>query len=182
MNISVATTSDRDEIVGSLVAAFSADPVLRHLFPDDETYPAHASAFFGHLFDKRVHRRSIWTVERAAVAIWEPPRAATGSEAVVEPDLPADALLRMKRYDEAVHDAFPEGPFWYLGVLGTAPAHASRGWGRAVMQAGLSQAAAEGLPSVLETSNPRNVEFYRRLGWTVVAEVAAPVRVWVMTQ
>ncbi|MFC7528631.1 GNAT family N-acetyltransferase [Actinoplanes sp. GCM10030250] len=178
--ITVATIADREAVVESLVEAFPADPVLRHLFPDEETYPRHAAAFFGHLFDKRVGRRSIWTIERAAVAIWEPPTE--GGETLPEPDLPSDALGRMKEYDDAVHEAFPGGPFWYLGVLGTHPARAGRGWGRAVMSAGLDQAAADGLPAVLETSNPGNVDFYLRSGWQVVSRLTAPLPIWIMTQ
>lgn len=180
----MATTAERAPIVDSLVAAFAQDPVLRHLFPDPETYPEYAAAFFGHLFDKRVHRQSIWTIGAgASVAIWEPPAAdGVAPAGVAEPDLPADVLARMKTYDEAVHAALPRTPFWYLGVLGTHPASAGRGWGRAVMAAGLRRAAAEGLPSVLETSKPGNVELYRRAGWQVVGEVSAPLPIWIMQQ
>jgi ribosomal protein S18 acetylase RimI-like enzyme len=238
--ISVATPADRQPIVSSLVAAFPADPVLRYLFPDDATYPEHAAAFFGHLFDKRVHRQSIWTIGGAAVAIWEPPTTSTAAQpaaaqlAAVQPsaiepsavkpgsvrsgsvrsssvqpsavrssagqisaaetatdaipgpltgpNLPPDALARMTAYDDAVHSAFPSTPFWYLGVLGTNPAYAGRGWGRAVMRVGLDRAAAEGLPVVLETSKPANVELYRRAGWKVLQELTAPLPIWVMTQ
>lgn len=176
--ITVATPAERERVIESLVAAFPSDPVLRFLFPDENTYPAHAAAFFGHLFDKRVHRQSIWTIGGgASAAIWEPP---AGGEPVAGPDLPAGALARMREYDEAVHSALPDEPFWYLGVLGTHPASAGRRWGRAVMAAGLRRAAADGLPSILETSNPGNVEIYRRAGWEVVREVAAPLPIWVM--
>jgi ribosomal protein S18 acetylase RimI-like enzyme len=92
----------------------------------------------------------------------------------------------MNTYDEAVHEAlhdvFPAAPFWYLGVLGTNPAYAGRGWGRAAMRAGLARAAADGLPSALETSTPGNVDLYHRAGWTVVRELKAPLPIWVMTQ
>ncbi|MEU4423808.1 GNAT family N-acetyltransferase [Actinoplanes sp. NPDC024001] len=183
--ITVATPADRVRIVETLVAAFPADPVLRFLFPDEETYPAHAAAFFGHLFDKRVHRGSVWTIGGgASVAIWEPPGpgGSAGGEPPAEPDLPADAMARMKEYDEAVHSALPDSPFWYLGVLGTHPASAGRRWGRAVMAAGLRRAAEDGLPSILETSKPDNVELYRRAGWRVTREVAGPVPIWIMQQ
>ncbi|MBG0567196.1 GNAT family N-acetyltransferase [Actinoplanes aureus] len=181
--ITVATTADRTGIVESLVAAFRNDPVLRFLFPDEETYPAHAAAFFGHLFDKRVGRQSIWTIGGAAVAIWEPPvGTAAVTSHVAEPDLPPDAVARLKDYDHAVHSALPDSPFWYLGVLGTDPASAGRGWGRAVMAAGLNRAAADGLPAILETSTPGNVEFYRRAGWRVVGELTAPLPIWIMQQ
>ncbi|WP_205650232.1 GNAT family N-acetyltransferase [Actinoplanes solisilvae] len=217
--ITVAGAGDRQNIVDALVAAFVKDPVLRHLFPDDETYPRWAAAFFGLCFDKRVHRRTIWTINSgAATAIWEPPSperpspAASSAEAPSpgtaggDPSegaqayslagddashatpsgsdlsqlLPADAYRRMCDYDDAVHAAMPAEPFWYLGVLGTHPDHTGRRWAQAVMHAGLDRAAADGLPAVLETSNPANVEFYRRAGWRVVNEIANPIPIWIM--
>ena len=94
--------------------------------------------------------------------------------------LPADALERVRAYDEAVHAALPSEPFWYLGVLGTHPDHTGRRWAQAVMHAGLDRAAADALPAVLETSNPANVDFYRRAGWQVTAEVETPLPIWIM--
>ena len=95
---------------------------------------------------------------------------------------PADVQARVQSYDDAVHDALPAFPFWYLGVLGTHPDNAGRGWGRAVMRAGLDRAAADGLPAILETSNPGNVELYRRAGWEVVGFLPEPVPTWIMQQ
>lgn len=180
-------------MVGSLVAAFVKDPVLRYLFPDEETYPRYAAAFFGHLFDKRVHRSSIWTIGGgASVAIWEPPARqladvpadvpAAGHGSPKEAPYPADVLARVQGYDDTVHAALPTFPFWYLGVLGTHPDSAGRGWGRAVMRAGLDRAAADGLPAILETSNPANVELYRRAGWDVMRFVSEPAPTWIMQQ
>ncbi|MFI7608553.1 SDR family oxidoreductase [Micromonospora sp. NPDC049366] len=76
----------------------------------------------------------------------------------------------------------PAGPFWYLGVLGTHPNYAGRRWGHAVMGAGLRRAAADGVPAVLVTSNPGNVEMYGRAGWEIVRAVTAPVPSWIMQQ
>jgi ribosomal protein S18 acetylase RimI-like enzyme len=183
--ITVATPADRDRAIGSLVAAFVGDPVLRHLFPDDATYPRYAAAFFGRLFDKRVRRGTIWTVDRgSSVAMWDAPGTADEpADGDLADVLPADALARADAYDEAVHAALPSTPFWYLGVLGTHPELAGRRWGRAVMRAGLLRAAEDGLPAVLETSNPANVEIYRRAGWDVLSVVQArPLTIWIMHQ
>lgn len=180
--ITAATPDDRGRVVGSLVAAFTEDPVLRYLFPDEATYPRYAAAFFGHLFDKRVHKGTIWTIEGgASVAIWEPPGVhGEGPDDCLAAQLPADALARVHAYDEAVHAALPAAPYWYLGVLGTHPQHAGRRWGHAVMRAGLLRAAAEGLPAILETSNPGNVEVYGRAGWEVVRAITDPRPTWIM--
>jgi GNAT superfamily N-acetyltransferase len=181
--ITVATRAERGRAVGSLVAAFAGDPVLRHLFPDDDTYPRYAAAYFGHLFDKRVRHGTIWTIAHgASVAMWDGPAAGhRPADGAVAAQLPGDALARVHAYDEAVQAVMPATPFWYLGALGTHPDHAGRRWGHAVMAAGLRRAAADGLPAILETSNPANVEVYRRAGWEVVLAVTAgPLTIWIM--
>ncbi|MGK5440704.1 N-acetyltransferase [Micromonospora sp. URMC 105] len=180
--ITVATAKDRERVIGSLVAAFTKDSVLRHLFPDEASYPRYAAAFFGRLFDKRVQMGTIWTIEGgASVAIWEPP-AMQGEwpDDGLAAQLPADALARVHAYDEAVHAALPAAPYWYLGVLGTHPQYAGRRWGHAVMRVGLLRAAADGLPAILETSNPDNVEVYGRAGWEVVRAITEPLPTWIM--
>ncbi|SDT59484.1 hypothetical protein SAMN04489716_4741 [Actinoplanes derwentensis] len=184
----MAGIADRERVVATMVAAFERDPVLRFLFPSDEDYPRHAAAFFGHLFDKRVGKGAIWTADGGlAAAIWEPPGedepvASASKESTAIAELPGDARERMRRYDDAVHAAFPSRPYWYLGVLGTHPAAAGRRLGRTVMAEGLRRAAADGLPAYLETSTPGNVDLYRGAGWEVVAEVNDPLPIWIMQQ
>jgi hypothetical protein len=99
------------------------------------------------------------------------------------PSSPSTRWPRMKAYNKAVYAAMPSTPYWYLGVLGTRPDRAGRRLGRAVMAAGLRRAAADGLPAILETSNPANVEVYRRAGWEVdVVVKAEPLTIWIMQQ
>ena len=173
-----ATPADRPRIVETLVAAFAADPVLRFQFPDDETYPASGGAFFGALFDKRVVRDAVWVADDgAAVAMWDP-AGSTGSSDLSA--LSPDELDRVNEYDHAVHGALPDESFWYLGVLGTHPDAVGRGLGRAVMRPGIERADAEGLPCVLETSNPANLDFYGRDGWEPVGDIDRPVRTWIL--
>nr|WP_317797186.1 GNAT family N-acetyltransferase [Actinoplanes sichuanensis] len=177
--ITVATPADREPIVESLVAAFLGDPVLRFVFPGEDDYRREAPLLFGRLFDKRVNKATIWTIENgASTAIWEPP---TGGDTLPgDIGLSTGAAERMAAYDDALHAALPDEPFWYLGVLGTRPSAAGRRLGRAVMATGLRRAAEDGLPAILETSRPSNVDLYRRAGWTVAAEFQAPLQTWVM--
>jgi GNAT superfamily N-acetyltransferase len=183
--IAVATPAHRASAIGSLVAAFANDPVLRHLFPEDDTYPRYAAAFFGQLFDKRVGRQTIWTIGHGtSVAMWDAPAAEhQPSGDTLATQLPADALARVTAYNQTLHAALPTTPFWYLGALGTHPDHAGHRWGHAVMDAGLRRAAVDGLPAILETGNPANVEMYRRAGWEVISVVPAePLTIWIMQQ
>jgi GNAT superfamily N-acetyltransferase len=198
--ISLAGPADRPRVVETFVAAFAADPAVRHFFPDDARYPTQAATFVGHLFDRRVRRNGVWLADDgAATALWELPTTRPGLHSTADStadstvavavddaagmamDLPADVLARLSAYDAAVHHLLPAEPHWYLGVLATHPDHAGRRLGRAVMAAGVAAAWSAGLPAYLETSNPRNVDVYRGAGWSVVGETSiVDLRIWVM--
>ena len=180
--ITLADPADRPRVVETFVAAFAADPAVRHFFPDDDAYPTQAATFVGQLFDKRVRRGGVWLADNgAAMALWDPPGNGSTVDSLPAVDLPADVLARLDAYDAAVHHLLPSSPHWYLGVLATHPDHAGRRLGRAVMAAGVAAAWSAGLPAYLETSNPRNVEVYRSAGWGVAGETSTvDLRIWVM--
>src|SRR5262249_61768701 len=70
-----------------------------------------------------------------------------------------------------------EGPHYYLGVLGVDPSCQGRGLGSTLITAGLELADRAGVGAYLETSNPRNLPFYRRHGFQVTRTIAfAPGR------
>ncbi|GIF13612.1 GNAT family N-acetyltransferase [Actinoplanes teichomyceticus] len=182
-DIALATPADRTRVVASLVAAFSTDPILRWLFPADDTYPQHAAVFFGHLFDRRVGLGATWIAEGGnAVAIWQPPAAPAAPGDDLAQRFPPEVRARVHAYDQALRAVLPTTPHWYLGVLGTHPDHTGRRLGHAVMAQGLRRAAAAGLPAVLETASPGNVGMYERAGWRVIASAAEPLPFWVLSQ
>ena len=79
------------------------------------------------------------------------------------------------------HERHAPGPHWYLMVIGVDPAHAGQGVGSALIRPVLARADAEGVACYLETAQPANVAFYRRLGFRVLDEVVEPVsglRLW----
>jgi ribosomal protein S18 acetylase RimI-like enzyme len=186
-NVRLATAEDRPEVVATAVAAFANDPALRHFFPD-ERYSKQATAFFGYLFDKRVEHGTVWVTELCeATAMWSPPattisvddhhRAAEGY-AAMEAIVGAKAAQRLRAYNDLVDEHLPDSPHWYLGVLATHPDHAGQGFGAAVMQAGVVHASDT---AFLETTNPANVAYYERNGWTVTASLTTDaLPIWVL--
>jgi GNAT superfamily N-acetyltransferase len=174
-----ADRADRAAVVATVVAAFAADPAFRYFFPDDDSYPRQAEAFAGYLFDKRVGLGSVWVGEAGrVVSLWEPPEVKETAPAVL--DLPPDVRDRLRGYDEAVHAMLPARPFWYLGILATHPDLAGRGLGRRLLAAGVTTAHADGVPAVLETVSPSNVELYQREGWKLMTQIDHPVRTWAL--
>jgi Acetyltransferases len=186
-----ATVADRPAVVATIVAAFANDPTFRFFFPDEATFPEYAAAFAGYLFDRRVHKGTVWICADGAVAaLWDEPdfSSASAPHASPEPaqtprlDLPEAELARIRAYDAAVAAALPTYPHWYLGILATRPDHAGRGLGRRLMAHGVARAHAEEVPAVLETMNPSNVDLYVRAGWQVYGQTSAAdvPRTWVL--
>ncbi len=187
-NVRVATSADRAEVVTTAVAAFVNDPALRHFFPD-ERYAEQATAFFGYLFDKRVDLGTVWVTEHCeAAAMWSPPATAISADdhqraaesyATMEAVIGRDAAQRLCAYNDQVDQHLPsDSAHWYLGVLATHPDHAGRSYGVEVMRAGLNQVTG---PAYLETTQPANVAYYERLGWTVTAVVTSHAPpIWIL--
>lgn len=75
--------------------------------------------------------------------------------------------------------------YWYLWVLGVDPPHQGQGVGGRLIQPVLEQADASGSVCYLETEVERNLAFYERHGFRVVAEARVPgldVRTWSLTR
>ena len=171
--------ADRARTVALTTDAFSHDPVIRWFFPDDETYPAIAAAFFGFLFDLRVAVDGAWVTDGGeSTALWSPPGRESPDadrrwdEAAAH--LAADEIARCDAWDAAVDPHHPDTPHWYLGVLATASAFQGQGLGPAVAQPGIEAATEAGLPAFLETGVESNVKLYERMGFVVTGTIDDP--------
>jgi len=168
---------ERDLALGAVVDAFRRDPLVRWYFPDDAGYDRAAATFFGVLMDSRIDGGEVWvTPDAAAVSMWIPPggnligpevAAARYTEMVA--GLPEPAPERIAAVDEMVDGLLPREPHWYLGVLACRPDRRGRGLGTAVTTPLFVAADRAGLPVVLETSTARNVDYYARRGFSVMA-------------
>ena len=58
---------------------------------------------------------------------------------------------------------------WYLSIVGVAPGAQGQGVGGRLIRVTLAEADQAGAPSFLETFSRRNIGFYERLGFSVVA-------------
>jgi GNAT superfamily N-acetyltransferase len=77
------------------------------------------------------------------------------------------APSRLRAFGEIVAAA-PSDRHWYLAAIGTRPEGQGRGMGSEVLARGLERCDEQGLPSYLDSTNPRNVGFYARHGFRVV--------------
>ena len=77
----------------------------------------------------------------------------------------------------------PDEPLWQLDSIAVDPMVQGRGYGGALIQAGLAQASADGIGAFLSTGTERNVSIYSKYGFRVVEHIDAPddgPHVWFM--
>lgn len=183
------TLTEREAAVTTVVTAFASDPLLRWVWPEDDRYAGCARAFFGLLLDLRMAGGEVWAADGGrAVAMWDPPGGLYATPAE-DPWPPLQASFtpaerdRWATFDAALSVPAGAPPYWYLGVLATAPGHQGRGLGSAVTAPVLAAADRAGQSAWLETMSERNLVLYRRLGFAVEREVDLPAggpRCWLM--
>ena len=168
-----------------LSAAFFEDPWFAWMFPEETArrvcgsmwmrVTAEASFDAGHAYV---------TTEGDAVtgaSLWAPPEVNLFTTERFTPLWHLVVGANPTRVDElregfalisAMHPT--DEPHFYLNTIGVDPSRRGMGDGRLLVEPVLEVADREGRPSYLESSNPRNVSFYERLGFRTLDEVAMP--------
>lgn len=163
-----------------LARAFEPDPVSSYLFPDAGGRRAALERFFRiQLRRNYLGRGEVW-VEGAlrGAALWMPPRSEPPS-ALTELAMHLGLLSvfgsrigAARRLARLLADRHPRAAHYYLGTLGTEPAHQRQGIATALLAPVLARCDAERLPAYLESSRAENVRYYEARGFAVVDDVA----------
>ncbi len=162
--------------------AFTDDPLMQWIFPDDNRRPELTATWLGlfaegYMGGGRVDTITADTGELVAVSLWKIP----SDTEVPMPSMPGPlqflgAVLETGRFNEVVAsfmsfvEHWPEDSHAYLALLAVDPDHQGRGLGKRVVRPGLEAAAAMGLDVALETNKSDNVGFYRSLGFEISGE------------
>lgn len=187
-----ASTLDRGDLTvlsTVLSQAFFEDPIYSWLFPNAANRLRMLQAFFEREIRYRLRKTHVvLDAERRAVAFWHPPgtwgssiRAVGVAPAFVSLIGPrAWRAYRLLRDVDARH---PSDAHWYLSHLAVSSSVRSLGIGTQLVRAGLELADADATATYLETANPANLEFYKRLdfedaGTVTVAGAPAIETMW----
>jgi ribosomal protein S18 acetylase RimI-like enzyme len=158
-----------------LVLAFAADPAARWSWPRPEDYlqnlPRLARAFGGESF-------ALGTADAidglAGVALWLPPGIKSDEDALstlFKSTVPASIQADADGVFEQMASFHPREPHWYLPLIGVDPARQGQQLGDKLMAHALVRCDADRLPAYLESSNPRNLGFYRRHGFESLGKI-----------
>jgi ribosomal protein S18 acetylase RimI-like enzyme len=154
--------------------------MFQWLFPHDESRPQFAAAWLG-LFveafagggtvdvvidDDQVVGAALWRTDDAPLPYPALPNLGGLLVALLGPERSATVLPALGLFAE--HK--PEPPFHYLQFLAVHPAHQGQGLGRMLVAHGQERASRNGQGVYLESTNPRNLPFYRSVGFTSQGE------------
>jgi ribosomal protein S18 acetylase RimI-like enzyme len=170
-----------DRAAITLERAFSPDPMFTWIFPDPATRPAALQRLLRVPLEYGVRYGRVTTSHDArAACIWLPPGPGITIPRMIRSGLlgvpfrtgfgPFGTFMTANEIMDKIHKARAPEPHWYLMVVGVEPELHNRGVGSALVREGLALADRASQPCYLETSAPRNLAFYERLGFVVLEE------------
>ena len=186
--IEITTVSEANLLPAqeTLVQAFADDPLPAHLIPDASNRPAGMAHIFQMALRYGIRHGQVDVIQPAgAVAIWIRPEYATPSWTrlvragyLTTPfSVGWSATRRMLRFEHFIESCRMRTlapPHWYLFSIGVRPGQQGQGLGAALLRHGLKRAQATSVPCYLETANARNLPFYQKHGFHVLAQKLPP--------
>lgn len=172
-----ATAADVPALRTVCARAYEQNPLMRWVLPDDATRTDACAAWLGPSLERYVDAGhvDVAVLDGAVVGVaaWRPPGPVPAPaptlpspagvlRALVGPDRAAEVLAALGvTASLAPPDAGP-----YLNYLAVHPAHQGRGAGGRLLRVGLDALRATHGTPWLATTDPRNVPFYVRHGFT----------------
>jgi GNAT superfamily N-acetyltransferase len=167
--------ANEDAGLDTLVLAFASDPITRWKWLQAQRYitmmKRFIRAFGGAAFE---HSTAFCTDDCAGVALWLPPGVHPDEDEMrelMEHTTSPAARAAIPPLLEQMTSYHPDEPHWYLPLIGVDPAYQGQGYGDALMTHALFQCDRDELPAYLESTNPRNISFYRRHGFELLGEI-----------
>ncbi|MDP9828103.1 GNAT family N-acetyltransferase [Kineosporia succinea] len=178
MDVRTAVAADLPALSSALADAFADDPLWTWMIPERRRH-TRLRRVFGALLEHSIPRGNVTTtLDRQAVAVWSAPgewKLPLPAVLRSAPHMVRGAGLRLPRLlgrlgeVERAHEQLPPG-HWYLEMIGTSDRARGQGHGTALMAEAFARWG--GLPVYLESSNERNLSFYRRHGFEVTGDLA----------
>jgi len=180
--VRLAEQRDIPRIAATLTLALGDSRWVRWALPDDGRMQRLTRLHELSAGHRAVATGTAWvTDDVTAVAAWEPPPGAPGTRplpsdvrAALDRELPflsADRAPAVRRTAELVATERPAGPHWWLANLGTRPTARRRGAASALLEAGLAQVDASGLPAATAVHSWAQATFLRPFGFEVAAAI-----------
>lgn len=172
---------DRLSVLAPLFGrAFVNEPMMRWPLGEHGDLVERFTRCFAYCLEEVLELGTVFEAGDAnGATIWFPPGSSAAWETHPwdQPRIGAVADDGGIRYDAFwgwVESHSPAEPMWQLDSIAVDPADQGRGFGAALIAAGLARARADGVGAFLSTGTARNVTIYGRRGFRVFEEADAP--------
>ncbi|MFA7763978.1 GNAT family N-acetyltransferase [Streptomyces sp. NRRL S-448] len=184
--IRFARPSESGAVAALLARAFADDPVMAWMVPAAGRESRIARYFRLAQRQQRPHAGAVRVAATGegrllAAALWSGPGRWKPSAVQELAALPRYAsifglrgLPRAGEVQNAMDEAHPQPPHWYLPSVGTDRGLQGMGVGSALLGQQLADCDRLGQPAYLESSNVTNLPFYEKLGFRVTGEIRLP--------
>jgi GNAT superfamily N-acetyltransferase len=182
MDVHRVTVDEVEAAAETIAQAFRGDPVWRVALGVEDRSDAELRTFWRFYVEgARRHDTAYVGAEARTVAIWIPPgedelseeqerEAAQVVGQMLRPEQVTAMVELLGRFDDhRPHDQ----PHAYLSLLATHPDRAGHGYGMAHLASDLERWDEAGIPSYLESTNPRNDRRYARQGYVALGRFEA---------
>lgn len=183
-NIRRAEFGDVSELSLVLARAFEEDPFMSWLFPEPTYRLKLVQAWMRVEVANALEMDASWVSmisgEIVAGTIWSPPGRDLHESGTftqlwylvlgANPDRTSELAQGLSM----IGSSHPDEPHFYLNTVGVQPSLAGQGHGGAIIRHTLDLADVDGQPCYLESSSPRNIPLYERLGFEVIHEIDLP--------
>jgi ribosomal protein S18 acetylase RimI-like enzyme len=186
-----AQAVDVPALTRMLVRSYMDDPVAVWICKSSFVRARLLETLYSARLRQLLLHEGVWTnADHASAAVWVPPATsqpsvrptATLMRCLLSPRVTVRLPLLAVGF-RAMQRAHPlSPPHWYLSLLGTDPDSQGHGYGSAVLRPVLERCDADGVGAYLESSKPRNIDFYARFGFRVMGELQLPYgpKMWPM--
>lgn len=174
-DVKTATRAQEQQLIDTLVLAFSSDPVIRWFYPNPHDYlqsfPEFVRSYGGKAFDQKT---AYYVQNFSAASLWLPPDITPDEEAMVAT---LESTLSEERQEQAwsvleqLDSYHPSEPCWHLPLIGVDPTRQRRGAGSALLKYTLDRCDEEDALAYLESSNPENISLYVRHGFKILGTI-----------
>jgi ribosomal protein S18 acetylase RimI-like enzyme len=173
----------------TLTLAFDDDPLFQFLLPDPKPRRAWISWFMRSTLNECIAIDGAFTLSddeggpnAGALGVmkpgtWPRPLLRTVRALAIPRALPSWRWLKVGLHLEGrIRELHPTDPHLYVNLVGVHPSKKGQGLGAALVRHAAEIAKAANVRMYLETSNPKNLPFYRRFGFEVKTEITSHIR------
>jgi GNAT superfamily N-acetyltransferase len=192
-NIQKLTITHLQHAAQALANAFMKDPIQEYVFPDETERKEKSLPHFSAVLQYGIMFGEVYTTsDFGGAVVWlkpgetivTPEKAEQGGLAALPQTIgeaPFTRFISVLDYADQYHKQDMKEPHWYTMVLGVDPASQGKGYGNLLLRTRLEEAKSNYIPVYLETAQPKNVSFYKHMGFDLIREVVEPlseIKLW----